>query len=74
MQVKALRTDEWEFVKAVRRYPKLVELVDQPPSLGPYIEYDSAWRVYRVGYDGLRKYRGRFSSLIGAVFNARLVQ
>ena len=74
MQVKALRSDEWGFVVAVRTYPMLVELIDQPPSVGAYIEYDGAWRVYRTGYDGLRKYRGRFPSLISAVFNARLAK
>jgi len=71
LAVKAIRSDEWDFVVAVRKYPALVELIDQPPSVGAYIEYDGAWRVYRTGYDGFRKYRGRFKSLIGAVFNAR---
>ena len=69
--VKAIRSDEWDFVASVRKYPMLVELVDQPPSVGAYIEYDGAWRVYRTGWDGLKKYRGRFKSLHGAVFNAR---
>ena len=44
-RVKAVCSDEWEFVEAVRKYPMLVEVVDKPS--GIYIFFDGRWKVAR---------------------------
>jgi hypothetical protein len=68
-KVPALRSDEWGFVEAVKKYPMLVELVDKPT--GIYIFFDGMWKVAKMGKDGYPRYRGAFTSLHSAVYNAR---
>ena len=68
-RVKAVCSDEWEFVEAVRKYPMLVEVVDKPS--GVYIFFDGRWKVAKMGRDGYPRYRGAFTSLHSAVYNAR---
>ena len=69
LKVKTVRSDEYEFVWTVNKYPALVELVDEIPA-GVYIYFDGGWRVARTGKDGYPRQRGRFPSLHSAVFNA----
>ena len=76
IKIKTITDHRPEFLKAAYKYDNLIDLMNHERFIKAgehYIKYSpDAWKVYKMGKNGVPRYCGAYDSITRAVFYARL--
>ena len=74
MKVKAITSNDPNFLKITYKYDSLIELVNDEIYIKPhekYIVYKRKWITYRMGTDRIPKKQGSYDNMFSALFRAQ---